>query len=83
MTADFGQPLFPAPVDGATVGVIVPRPLKGPLDYRVPAGMQLARGDIVEVPLGRSGASLGIVWGPAEGKLPPERLKPVARRFDA
>ncbi|MFN9161718.1 MAG: DEAD/DEAH box helicase, partial [Alphaproteobacteria bacterium] len=83
MTADFGQPPDPAPVDGTTVGVIVPRPLKGPLDYRVPAGMQLARGDIVEVPLGRSGASLGIVWGPAEGKLPPERLKPVARRFDA
>jgi primosomal protein N' (replication factor Y) len=82
MTADFGQPLFPAPVDGATVGVIVPRPLKGPLDYRVPQGMQLARGDIVEVPLGRAGTSLGIVWGAAEGKLPPERLKPVSRRFE-
>ena len=48
------QPDSPAPVDGETVGVIVPRPLKGPLDYRVPEGMQLARGDIVEVPLGRS-----------------------------
>jgi primosomal protein N' (replication factor Y) len=77
------QPDSPAPVDGETVGVIVPRPLKGPLDYRVPEGMQLARGDIVEVPLGRSGMSLGIVWGKGEGSLPPEKLKTVNRRFDA
>ncbi len=76
------QPDSPAPVDGGTVGVIVPRPLKGPLDYRVPEGMHLARGDIVEVPLGRSGSSLGIVWGKAEGTLPPEKLKTVIRRFD-
>ncbi len=82
MSDETGQLLQTAPVDGAAVGVMVPRPLKGPLDYRVPAGMQLARGDIVEVPLGRAGASLGIVWGPAEGKFPPERLKPVIRRFD-
>jgi primosomal protein N' (replication factor Y) (superfamily II helicase) len=77
------QPDSPAPVDGETVGVIVPRPLKGPLDYRVPEGMQLARGDIVEVPLGRNGTSLGIVWGKGEGSLPPEKLKTVSRRFDA
>lgn len=83
MSDETGQLLQTAPVDGATVGVVVPRPLKGPLDYRVPSGMHLARGDIVEVPLGRAGASLGIVWGPAEGKFPPERLKPVTRRFDA
>jgi hypothetical protein len=38
MTAETGQPDNPAPVDGTAVGVIVPRPLKGPLDYRVPAG---------------------------------------------
>ncbi|MEQ1866042.1 MAG: primosomal protein N', partial [Micropepsaceae bacterium] len=71
-----------APVEGATVGVLVPRPLKGALDYRVPEGMHLARGDIVEVPLGRSGTSLGVVWGPGEGKFEPARLKTIERRFD-
>ncbi|MEQ1753433.1 MAG: primosomal protein N' [Micropepsaceae bacterium] len=77
------EPLFPElPVDGETVGVIVPRPLKGALDYRVPPGMQLARGDIVEVPLGKSGASLGIVWGPGEGKFARDRLKEVSRKFE-
>ena len=70
------------PVDGAIVGVVVPRPLKGALDYRVPPGMQLARGDIVEVPLGRNGTSLGVVWGPGEGAFARERLKDVARKFD-
>ncbi len=70
------------PVDGCIVGVVVPRPLKGALDYRVPPGMQLARGDIVEVPLGRSGMSLGVVWGPGEGKFARERLKEVVRHFD-
>ena len=71
-----------APVEGTTVGVLVPRPLKGALDYRVPDGMRLARGDIVEVPLGRSGTSLGVVWGPGEGKFELARLKTVERRFD-
>jgi primosomal protein N' (replication factor Y) (superfamily II helicase) len=71
-----------APVEGPTVGIIVPRPLKGALDYRVPEGLRLARGDIVEVPLGHSGTSLGVVWGPGEGKFALEKLKTVERRFD-
>jgi primosomal protein N' (replication factor Y) (superfamily II helicase) len=70
------------PVEGEAVGVVVPRPLKGPLDYRVPEGMALARGDIVEVPLGRSGTSLGVVWGPGEGTFERAKLKEVVRRFD-
>jgi primosomal protein N' (replication factor Y) len=82
MQSEAQSEFFTQPVDGETVGVIVPRPLRGALDYRVPSGMTLARGDIVEVPLGRSGTSLGIVWGPGEGKLPRERLKEVARKFD-
>jgi len=82
MQTEAQSEFFAKPVDGETVGVIVPRPLRGALDYRVPAGMKLARGDIVEVPLGRSGMSLGIVWGPGEGVLPRERLKDVVRKFD-
>lgn len=81
--ADEAQQIIAAkPVDGDTVAVVVPRPLKGALDYRVPSGIQLSRGDIVEVPLGRSGKSLGIVWGPAQGGFARERLKEVTRRFD-
>ena len=71
------------PVEGDVVGVVVPRPLKGALDYRVPDGVRLARGDIVEVPLGRGGdATLGIVWGKGEGGFDRARLKQITRRFD-
>ena len=77
------QPQIAAPpVDGVVVGVIVPRPLKGALDYRVPAEMQLSRGDIVEVPLGKNGTSLGIVWGPGEGRFARDRLKEVSKKFE-
>lgn len=71
------------PVEGDVVGVVVPRPLKGALDYRVPEGVSLARGDIVEVPLGRGGdATLGVVWGAGEGTFERSRLKEITRRFD-
>src|SRR5260221_186578 len=64
-----------------SVSVVVPRPLKA-LDYRVPDGMTLKRGDIVEVPLGKSSTCLGVVWGMGEGGLDEARLKTVAHRFD-
>ena len=71
------------PVEGETVGVVVPRPLKGPLDYRVPPGMKLARGNIVVVPLGRGGdRALGIVWGPGEGTFERSRLKEIEHAYD-
>jgi primosomal protein N' (replication factor Y) len=71
------------PVEGDVVGIVVPRPLKGALDYRVPEGVRLARGDIVEVPLGRSGdPTLGVVWGKGEGTFERARLKEIVRRFD-
>ena len=82
MVPEAQQQIAAKPVDGDVVGVVVPRPLKGALDYRVPEGMQLARGDIVEVPLGRSGNSLGIVWGAGEGKFARDRLKEIICRFD-
>ncbi len=61
--------------------MVVPRPLKA-LDYRVPDGMTLKRGDIVEVPLGKSSTCLGVVWGSGEGGLDEARMKAVAHRFD-
>src|SRR5882672_4680544 len=64
----------------SSVAVVVPRPLKA-LDYRVPDGMTLKRGDIVEVPLGKSGTCLGVVWGAGEGSLDETRLKAVAHHF--
>src|ERR1700682_2287073 len=64
-----------------SVSVVVPRSLKA-LDYRVPDGMTLKRGDIVEVPLGKSSTCLGVVWGVGEGGLNEARLKTVAHRFD-
>src|SRR5262249_24552572 len=70
-------PLFTA----QCVAVIVPRPLKA-LDYAVPPGMSLQRGDIVEVPLGKSGTCLGVVWGEGEGALDVMRLKAGAHKFD-
>lgn len=77
------QEIATAPVEGETVGVIVPRPLKGPLDYRVPEGKTLARGQIVEVPLGRGGdTTLGVVWGKGEGTLPLGKVKEIGRIFD-
>ena len=65
--------------DDARVAVLLPLPLKGPLDYRLHDGMEpLPAGSVVRVPLsGRS--AVGVVWPmPAEGKkLPLAKLKPV------
>jgi primosomal protein N' (replication factor Y) len=52
------------------------------LDYAVPQDMSLQRGDIVEVPLGKSGTCLGVVWGEGEGGLDALKLKAVAHKFD-
>ena len=37
---------------GARIAVLLPLPLAGPYDYKVPDGLTVARGDIVAVPLG-------------------------------
>ena len=60
--------------------VLLPLPLAGPLDYRLPEGWQGApppAGSLVRVPLG--GRELnGAVWdGAPEGKIPAEKLKPL------
>ena len=59
------------------IGVLLPLALFQPYDYLVPAGMSLARGDFVTVPLGRRSVT-GVVWGPAMGDVEPKKLKQVA-----
>ena len=51
--------------------VLVLHPALGPLDYRVPAGMQVAPGSIVVVPIGPRQYA-GVVWE-AE-RLPTEEI---------
>lgn len=63
------------------VAVLLPRPVGTAYDYRVPAGLVLAPGDIVEVPLGPSRAR-GVVWGADSGEIAAERLKDVGLKLD-
>ena len=63
------------------VGVLLPMPFAGPLDYAVPDGMALRPGDFVKVELGAR-AVTGVVWGDGDGGLDASRLKPVAVRLD-
>ena len=77
----------------ARVQVLLPLPLDGAYDYKLPADMTLEPGDWVEVPLGNR-REIGLVWGTegagnvAEAKLktvhstlPVPRLSWVNRRF--
>ena len=56
------------------VGVLLPLPLAGAYDYKLPPGAQAARGAIVAAPLGNR-EMLGVVWGKAEGAVGDNRLK--------
>src|SRR5579862_3049352 len=64
------------------VSVLLPLPLAGAYDYRVPKGMELAPGDFVRVPLGRRTLA-GVVWGAAAGAVAEAKLKTVAERLPA
>ncbi|MBK8175460.1 MAG: primosomal protein N' [Rhodospirillales bacterium] len=64
--------------DGARAAVLLPLPLAGPYDYRIPPGLALIPGDFVEVPLG-SRTICGVVWGEGEGRLDDTRLRAVHR----
>jgi primosomal protein N' (replication factor Y) len=55
-------------------GVLLPRPLKGPYDYKLPKGCNAPRGTLVAAPLGGSDV-LGVVWSAAEGSVGDNRLK--------
>lgn len=68
-------------VVGNRVAILLPLPLSGLYDYRVPESLTLAPGDIVAVPLGRRQV-VGVVWGQAEGHVPVAKLKDVGARLD-
>ncbi|MSO91902.1 MAG: primosomal protein N' [Rhodospirillales bacterium] len=63
------------------VAVLLPLPLP-PYDYRVPDGLALTPGDLVEVPFGRRSA-IGVVWGDAAGGIAEARLRDVSGRVQA
>jgi primosomal protein N' (replication factor Y) (superfamily II helicase) len=56
------------------VGVLLPLPLAGAYDYKLPLGSNAARGAVVAAPLGNR-TVLGVVWGTAEGTVGDNRLK--------
>jgi primosomal protein N' (replication factor Y) len=63
--------------------VAVPAPLHTLFDYRIPAGVRVARGMRVLVPFGRS-RRVGVVFGLAPpGDCPAEKLRCIERVLDA
>jgi len=59
------------------VSVVLPLPLSGSYDYRLPAHLVAPPGSFVEVPLGRR-QMLGVVWDQAgDSGVAESRLKPV------
>ena len=71
------------PQAGIRVPVLLPYPFAGPFDYRVPAELTVAAGDVVLVPLNRR-EEVGVVWdGPTDATVPEHKLKPLLARLDA
>jgi len=66
------------------IDVLVPVALDQTYSYRVPAGMELEPGDLVSVPLGARGETMGVVWAenPAPNPRLHNRMKDVADKLD-
>src|SRR5271156_1969026 len=64
----------PAPLTQPRAGILLPVPLTGAYDYKLPHGVAAARGTLVAAQLG-SREMLGVVWGAAEGTVGDNRLK--------
>lgn len=66
-----------------TVQILLPIPAAEPYSYAVPEGMELAPGDIVQVPLGPRQV-VAAVWeqAPEARKVSAAKLRPVTARFD-
>ena len=79
--APSSQSEAPRHLPGEHVGVLLPLPLGGTYDYRVPDDVALADGDFVTVPLGARKA-IGVVWGKGEGGVPEAKMKNVLGRLD-
>ncbi len=59
---------------GDRIAVLLPLPVEGTYDYRVPDDVTVASGDIIEVPLGRR-FETGVVWGAAADDIDPGKVK--------
>src|SRR5690242_13564910 len=64
------------------VSVLLPLPLGGAYDYRLPDDMDLSPGDFVVVPLGTREV-IGVVWDAGLGEVADAKLKPIAEKLDA
>ena len=67
------------PAARPSVSVLLPLPLSGTYDYWMPDDVCLAPGDFVTVPFGRR-EIVGVVWGPAAGDVPAEKMRPATER---
>ncbi len=65
----------------AQVQVLIPLPISGTYDYRVPPGLQILYGSIVRVPLGTRTVN-GVVWAPATKSLPEKSLKFIIEKYE-
>jgi primosomal protein N' (replication factor Y) len=63
------------------VSVLLPLPLAGVYDYRVPPGMAAGDGDYVVVPLGGRQVN-GVVWGPPSLAVGDKKLKDIIGLLD-
>jgi primosomal protein N' (replication factor Y) len=66
------------------VDVLVPVALDQTYSYRVPEGLALAPGDVVTVPLGARGETIGVVWAENDNPNPRlhNRMKDVVGKLD-
>jgi primosomal protein N' (replication factor Y) (superfamily II helicase) len=71
----------PTDMAADTISVLLPLPVAGPYDYKVPPDMILQPGDFVHAPLG-SREMTGVVWGPAAGGVDEKKLRPITERIE-
>jgi primosomal protein N' (replication factor Y) len=72
------------PAGAGRASVLLPLPLDGAYDYRVPDGMAVEPGSFVRVPLGARSVP-AVVWDAGEAPEMPieeQRLKPIAELYD-
>lgn len=67
--------------DQTAVSVMLPMPV-GPYDYWAPNGPASAPGTVVLVPLGNR-QQIGVIWGPSNGDVSTEKLKPILGLLEA
>ncbi len=84
MRGDKAEDVAAEPIASAvpTAPVLLPLPLDGSFDYAVADGIDVAPGDVVEVPFGPRSV-IGVVWDDAPEKpANPKRLKAIRRKLD-